>query len=131
MAAPPRPPPPAPADRGSAFAGSPSRNTCCAAALAAALLAAGCGRTMTEEDCRRIGETMQAAWLAEVKKAAPPESPTSAKAAGVLKSEEERLVSEWTAECKKELQGRRIDAKEMSCLLAAKTLEQLTKCAER
>jgi len=40
--------------------------------LVALLLAPGCGRTMTEDDCRKIGESLQKAWDAEAKKAAPP-----------------------------------------------------------
>jgi hypothetical protein len=121
VAVPPRPPPAAPVGRGAAFA---------ALAVALALAGAGCGKTMTEEDCRKVGESMQAAWEAEVKKATPPEGTGAEKAAGVLKTEKDRLISEWTAECKKELQGRRVDAKEMDCLLAAKTLDQLAKCSE-
>ncbi|MCC6558375.1 MAG: hypothetical protein IT372_36005 [Polyangiaceae bacterium] len=102
-------------------------------ALAAlvALAAAGCGRSMTEDDCRKVGENMRQAWEAEAKKAAPIEGTGAEKAAGVVKSEQEKLLSEWLSECKKELQGRRVDAKEMDCLLAAKTLDEITRCSER
>jgi hypothetical protein len=94
-------------------------------------LAAGCGKTMTEDDCRRIGEHLTQAWDAEAKKAAPTEGEAAEKASGVLKSEQEKLLNEWAAECKKDFAGRRVDANEMDCILAAKTLEQITKCAER
>jgi hypothetical protein len=86
---------------------------------------------VTEDDCRKVGENMQQAWQAEAKKAAPLEGTGAEKAAGVLKTEEERLASEWAAECKKELLGRRVDAKEIDCLLAARSLDQITKCSER
>lgn len=96
-----------------------------------AALILGCGRTMTEEDCHKVGENMLAAWELEAKKAQPPEGTTADKAFGVLKSEQQKLASEWAAECKKELVGRRVDKQEMDCLLASKTLDQISKCAER
>jgi hypothetical protein len=99
-------------------------------ALVTGALAAGCGRTMSEEDCRKIADSLQQAWKEEAKKAAPAAGPAAEKAAGVVRSEEEKLVSEWTAECKKDLVGRRIDSTEFQCLLAAKTLAQISKCAE-
>ena len=122
---PPRPPP-------AAWAPCPRRVGAAHAAviLVAALAAAGCGRTVTEDDCRKIGDTLQQAWQAEAKKATPLEGTGAEKAAGVLKAEEERLVSEWAAECKREIQDRRVDAKEMDCLLASKTLEQVTRCSK-
>jgi hypothetical protein len=99
------------------------------AALFALALLAGCGRTMTEADCAKIAENLQQAWKEEAKKAAPTDAAAAEKAAGVLRTEEERLVNEWTAECKKDLVGRQVEAKEIECLLAAKTLEQIGKCA--
>jgi hypothetical protein len=99
-------------------------------AISLIALLAGCGRTMTEADCAKIAENLQQAWREEAKKASPTDAAAAEKAAGVLRIEEERLVSEWTAECKKDLVGRRVEAEEIECLLAAKTLEQIGKCAE-
>lgn len=99
-------------------------------ALAAALLLVGCGKTMSDDDCRQVADSMREVWLAEAKKAAPSEGPTVEKAQAVIRSESEKLVTEWSAECKKELQGRRVDPKEMSCLLKSKSLEEMRRCAE-
>ncbi|WP_437805394.1 hypothetical protein [Sorangium sp. So ce1078] len=95
--------------------------------VAGALFDAGCGKTMSEEDCRRIGEAMRAAWAAEVKRAGPAEG--SGKATVVIASEGERLSSEWTSDCKRELAGSEVDPGEIDCLTRAKTLEELRRCA--
>lgn len=102
------------------------------ALLLAGLCLASCGRTMTDDDCRRVGESLQQAWRDEVQKANPEggKGQASAKAAGVVRSEEERLVSDWAAECKRDLVGKRVDEKELACLLGAKSLEQIGKCSE-
>ena len=73
---------------------------------------------------------MREAWALESRKAAPTEGPAAAMAAEAIETEGERLVNDWTVECKKELEGRRVDPKEMDCLAAAKTLEQINTCAE-
>jgi len=99
-------------------------------ALPAALLLVGCGKTMTDDDCRKVADSMREVWLAEAKKATPPEGPSIEKAQAVIRSESEKLVTDWSAECKKELQGRRVDAKEMSCLLKAKSVDEVHRCAE-
>lgn len=85
---------------------------------------------MTEEDCRRTGDTLRAAWMAEVKRAAPMDGQSPGKAPLVLQSEGERLSSEWIADCKKELQGRAVSPRELDCLTGQRTLDQLRKCAE-
>jgi hypothetical protein len=99
-------------------------------ALPAALLLVGCGKTMTDDDCRKVADSMREVWLAEAKKAAPPEGPSLEKAQAVIRSESEKLVTDWSAECRKELQGRRVDPKEMSCLLKAKSVDEVHRCAE-
>ena len=88
---------------------------------------AGCGRTVTEADCTQIKDNMRAAWTAEAKKAAPEGAD---KASAVVRSEGERLVGDWMAECKKELMGRRVEPKEMDCLLQAKSIGEINKCSE-
>jgi hypothetical protein len=98
--------------------------------------AAGCGRSVTEDDCVKIKDNMREAWAAEAKKAAPADTagPEAAarneKASAVVKSEGDRLVNDWMAECRKDLIGRRAEPKEMDCLLHAKTIAQITKCSE-
>ncbi|XXX71860.1 hypothetical protein WMF30_29860 [Sorangium sp. So ce134] len=98
-------------------------------AVAGALLGAGCGKTLSEDDCRRIGEAMRAAWTAEAKRVGPAEPGGSGKAAVVIASEGERLSSEWTSDCKRELAGSEIEPGEVDCLARAKTLEELRRCA--
>jgi hypothetical protein len=95
-----------------------------------AILSAGCGKTVTDEDCRKIGEHMITVWQSESAKAASPDGADSDRAKNVIKGEGDKLVGEWSSECKKELMGRRVDTKEIDCLLGAKSFEQVNKCAE-
>jgi hypothetical protein len=98
--------------------------------LLVTVAALGCGRTVTEEDCTQIKDNMRAAWTAEAKKAAPEGGAGAEKAAGVVRSEGDKLVADWMAECKKELMGRRVEPKEMDCLLHAKTIADINKCGD-
>lgn len=98
-------------------------------ALVLALLLAGCGRTVTGEDCVKIRENMREAWGVELKKAAD-QGPGAEKAQAVIMAEGERLASDWMSECKTELMGKRVDAKEMECLLRARTVGDIKKCKE-
>lgn len=93
------------------------------------LLAAGCGRTVSADDCLKIRENMHEAWVSESKKGAT-DGPGAEKASAVVKAEGEKLAGDWMAECKKELMGRRVDPKEMDCLLKARTIAQINKCSE-
>lgn len=98
--------------------------------LAALLTPAGCGHhTVTEDDCRKIADHLREAWAAETKGVSPGESPTGAKAAAVVKSEGEKLVGGWSAECRDRLIGTPADTREMKCLLGAKTLPELRLCS--
>lgn len=90
----------------------------------------GCGRTVSEADCTHIKDNMREAWAVESKKAAPADGAGAEKAAAVVKAEGEKLTTDWMAECKNELMGRRVESKEMDCLLQAKTLRAITKCSE-
>jgi hypothetical protein len=94
-----------------------------------AVAAVGCGKTVTEEDCRKVGENMRTVWMAEAKKAAPEDPAGAEKAQAVIQAEAQKLVSDWSAECKKELAGRRVDSKELGCLYAAKTIADVNRCA--
>src|SRR5271166_545197 len=91
---------------------------------------AGCGRTVTEDDCTRVKDNMREAWSAEAKKATPADPAGAEKASAVVRAEGERLVTDWMTECKNELMGRRVEPKEMDCLLQAKTLAAINKCSE-
>src|SRR4051794_28553671 len=93
------------------------------------LTVCACGQTVSEDDCVKIKENMREAWAAESKKAAG-EGPGADKASAVIKSEGEKLVVDWMAECKKELMGRRVDPKEMDCLRQARTIAAINKCSE-
>ena len=90
----------------------------------------GCGRIVTESDCGLIRDNMRGAWSAEAKKAAPADGVSAEKAAAVIKSEGDKLVGDWMAECKRELMGRRAEPKEMDCLLQAQTISDITRCSE-
>ncbi len=91
---------------------------------------AGCGRTVTVDDCTHIKDNMREAWATEARKASPADGPAADKAAAVVKTEGDKLVNDWMAECKRELMGRRVEPKEMDCLLQAKTLGDIGKCGE-
>lgn len=93
-----------------------------------ALVLSGCGRTVTEDDCVKIKENMRDAWAAESKRATE-SGPAPEKAKAVVLAEGEKLVTDWMGECKKELMGRRVDPKEMECLLKARTLAEINKCS--
>src|SRR4051812_32082097 len=100
------------------------------AACAAALVAlAGCGKTLTEDDCKRIADNMREVWQAESQKAAVADGASSDKAAAVIKTEGDKLVGDWSGECKKDLSGKRVDPREVDCLLSAKTIAQINKCS--
>lgn len=97
----------------------------------AAIVVAGCGKTMGEDDCRSVASSMREVWSSEAQKVADPAAPGADRAQGVIKSEGDKLVADWLAECQQELQGRRVDSKEMDCLLAAKTVQAIHDCASR
>jgi len=101
------------------------------------LAVAGCGRTVTEADCTQIKDNMRAAWSAEARKATPADPANAGgtpgvaeRSAAVIRSEGDKLVTDWMSECRKELMGRRVEPKEMECLLQAKTIGDINKCSE-
>ena len=96
-----------------------------------AIVSTGCGKTVTDEDCRKIGEQMVAVWQSESAKAAASDGSDSDRAKNVIKGEGDKLAGEWSSECKKELVGRGVDSKEIDCLLGAKSFEQVNKCADQ
>jgi small lipoprotein (TIGR04454 family) len=98
------------------------------ALLAAAPLVA-CGTTVSEEDCRAIANNLRDTWKAETKDA-PREGPTAEKAAGVIRSEGEKLAADFASECRTKLVGQEISGKELECLRSAKTLAELRGCSK-
>jgi hypothetical protein len=38
------------------------------------------------------------------------------------------MQQEWLAQCKRELEGRKVDPREVECLLAAKTIDAIQQC---
>jgi hypothetical protein len=90
----------------------------------------GCNTTLSEEHCRKIADNLREAWQTESQKAAAAEGVKSDRATAVINAEGDKLVADWSSECKKELEGRRVDPKEVDCLLQARTIEQINKCSE-
>jgi hypothetical protein len=95
---------------------------------AAVTAAAGCDRTLSKDDCERVGAHMRQVWDAEARAAAPAGQPAHEKAAAVIRSEGDRMSREWTDQCRKELEGQRVDEREIDCLLAAPTIAAIQEC---
>lgn len=93
------------------------------------VLAAGCGRKVNETDCRKVADHLGNVWNAEAKKEEI-DGPGKEKAVEVIRLEGDRLSREWMEECKKELVGKRVEARELDCLLATKSMADIQKCAE-
>jgi hypothetical protein len=94
-----------------------------------AVAGAGCGRKLSDGDCRRVADHLGEVWAAEAKKEEA-EGPGKEKAAEVIRQEGERLAREWVDDCKKDMVGKRVEEKELGCLLAAATMADIQKCAE-
>jgi hypothetical protein len=99
------------------------------AGCVAAVLAGGCGRKVNDGDCRKVADHLGEVWAAEAKREEV-DGPGKEKAADAIRQEGERLTREWVDDCKKELVGRRVEEKELACLLATKTMADIQKCAE-
>lgn len=91
--------------------------------------AAGCGRKIGEADCRKVADHLGEIWKAEAK-SEETDGPGKDKAQDVIRQEGERLTREWVEECRKDLVGKRVEEKELTCLLATKTMTDVQKCAE-
>lgn len=59
---------------------------------AAGLLLGGCGRTMTEADCERVGKHMRALWDAEAKESLPDDAKGNERAEIVIKGDRKSVV---------------------------------------
>ena len=102
----------------------------CALALATSLvgLLGGCDRTVSKDDCDKVGVHMRKVWDAEARAVAPEGGPVHEKATSVIRSEGDRMSREWTEQCKKELEGQRVDERELDCLLAAPSIAAIQEC---
>lgn len=100
-----------------------------AASCFAAAAGAGCGRKVNDADCRKVADHLGEVWASEAKKEEA-DGAGKEKAADVIRQEGERLTREWVDECKKDLVGKRVEEKELTCLLATKTMAEIQKCAE-
>ena len=88
-----------------------------------------CGKTMTSSDCGRVGDHLRAVWDSEAGLALPADVPKSERAQNAIRGEGEKMQTEWLAQCRRELEGRKVDEKEVDCLMAAKTIEAIQGCA--
>ncbi|NUP13673.1 MAG: hypothetical protein HOW73_47160 [Polyangiaceae bacterium] len=84
---------------------------------------------MTKEECEKVGAHMRKVWDTEAAASAPEKGPTSERAGNVIKSEGDKMEAEWKAVCERELEGRKVDEQEVECFLAAKTVEEIQRCA--
>ncbi len=91
----------------------------------------GCGRTMSQADCEKIGNHMREVWDTDVKASAPsmPDGTAQDLAQLVIKNHRERIGSEWMNQCRRELEGRHVDEKELDCIMKAKTIADVQACA--
>ncbi len=94
-----------------------------------ALFLAGCGRKVSDGDCRKVADHLSGVWTAEAKKEEA-DGPGKEKAAEVIRQEGERFAREWMDDCKTDLVGKRVDGKELSCLLETTSLADIQRCAE-
>jgi hypothetical protein len=90
---------------------------------------AACGKTMTEADCERVGRHMRSVWDAEAAAVAPKDGAASERARLVIKSEGDKIEKEWSADCRRELEGRKVDDREVECILAAGSIAAMQLCA--
>ena len=85
---------------------------------------------MSDADCERIGNHMRDVWDTDVKATAPdaPARPSDL-ADVVLKNHREKIGSEWMNQCRRELEGRRVDDREIDCVMKASTIAAIQACA--
>lgn len=91
----------------------------------------GCGRRMSQSDCERIGTHLRDVWDSDVQATAPRSDEAKGSELGqlVIKSHRERISSEWMNQCRRELEGRPVDEKEINCILEAKAIADVQACA--
>jgi hypothetical protein len=103
----------------------------CPNLLAFALAAFGlpaCGKTMTSVECEKVGVHLRSVWDTEAATAVPPDLTKSERGQNAIKAEGEKMQQEWLTQCKRDVEGRTVDPREVECLLAAKTIEAIQRC---
>ena len=86
---------------------------------------------MTEADCQRVGRHMRAVWDAEAAAVAPQGGPPVAERAKlVIKGEGDRVEADWNADCRRELEGRKVDEREVDCILAGRSIAEIKLCSQ-
>jgi hypothetical protein len=95
-----------------------------------ALVSGSCGKTMTETECTRVGEHLRSVWDAEVAAAKPTAGAEASERAKLVASgERERVVTEWTLQCRRELLGRRVESTEIDCVLRSRSIADVRACS--
>ena len=97
-------------------------------AFFASFLLFGCTGSVTEADCKEVGEHLREIWTAEAKFPDTP-GPSTEKAIAVIKSEASTIEQSFVTDCKKQLLGKPRSSSEFSCLSHAKTLADVRACA--
>lgn len=88
-----------------------------------------CGRKVSDADCRKIADHLGEVWTTEAH-ADETDGPGKEKASEVIRQEGDRFARDWVDGCKKDLVGKRVEEKDLACLLATKTMADVQKCAE-
>ena len=100
--------------------------------LVAALATSACGKTMTEAECKRVGTHLREVWDAEATAAAPdPGVAASERAKNAIKSEGDKMEADWLSQCRRELEGRTVDSREVECIFSSKTVADIQGCAKK
>jgi hypothetical protein len=100
--------------------------------VSSVLLVGGCGRTMSESDCEKIGNHLREVWDNDIKATAPnANDDVSEVGAVILKGHRGKIGDEWLNQCRRELEGRRVDKRELDCVLKAGTIADVQGCASR
>ncbi len=99
-------------------------------AACALVLTSACGKTMTEGECKRVGTHLREVWDGDVAASAPNEAQgQSERARNAIKSEGDKMEAEWLSTCRRDLEGRAVDEKELECIMAADTVGEVHDCA--
>lgn len=98
--------------------------------LVLSLLFSGCGKNMSAGDCERVGKHMREVWDDEAATAVGGAAKDkSERAKNAIRSEGDKMEADWLSQCRRELEGRPVDQKEVDCIMAAKTVAEVQRCA--
>lgn len=82
---------------------------------------------MSESDCERIGNHLREVWDADVKAMTTEEA--SEVGMVIVKNHRGKIGDEWMNQCRRELEGRRVDKSELDCVMKASTIADVQACA--